>query len=91
MVFPIDASPELVAFCTDWHDGQWSSMYSVLSTGQIHSADYLRGLASELRAVRRMVDKSTVAFDGDREAWLEQFSVLLATVEALEEALPEEE
>jgi len=38
-----------------------------------------------------MVDKSTVAFDGDREAWLEQFSVLLATVEALEEALPEEE
>jgi hypothetical protein len=86
MLFPIEASAELVAFCTDWHGGQWSSMYSVSSTGAIHSAEYLRGLASELRAIRRDLQNRA-----SYSRVLKQVAKLLANAEALEDALPDED
>ena len=85
MDFPIEASAELVAFCTDWHNGQASAMYSVCSTGAIHSADILRGLASELRVVWRDHWEDGTIYDDSGE----QVSNCLYWVEALEQALPE--
>ncbi len=56
-MFPLDLPEahrhEWLTICEHWHNGQWSSMYSVLSTGRIHNADTLAGLESELRQVAR--------------------------------------
>lgn len=70
MEFPIDAPAELIAVCANWHSGQWSSMYSVLSSSVIYSEEYLRGLASELRQCKRIVNNLPDAKIDDETAAL---------------------
>lgn len=83
ITFPIDAPAELIAVCADWHDGQWSSMYSVLSSSVIYSEEYLRGLASELRHCKRIanndakIDNETAALIVEQCLWAENLENFL--------------
>lgn len=66
--FPMPASSELLDLCNDWHGGQTSAMYSVLSTGYIHDEAMLCGLASEMRmSAERAAFYATEAYDYESE------------------------
>jgi|SRR6185369_9787851 len=58
--FPIEAPIQLVSVCREWHGGQASSMYSVLSTGVVYDEATLIGLTSELRSALRASKGSTI-------------------------------
>lgn len=51
--FPMTAPAGLVVICREWHGGQSSSMYSILSTGLIANESTLWGLETELRVCLR--------------------------------------
>lgn len=48
-MYPISVPCCYIEVAEVWHGGQTSALYSVLSTGYIHDADYRSLLESELR------------------------------------------
>ena len=66
-MFPIPASQDLINLCKSWHSGQWSAMYSVSSTGTIHSVDIARALWCELSYVARNADNLGESCAGDAD------------------------
>lgn len=68
ITFPIDADADLIDICRDWHSGQTSAMYSVLSTGYVHSAPLLFQLVCELRHTARWTHAGENVRDA-RDKW----------------------
>ncbi len=51
--YPIEPPATLIALAMEWHEGQTSAMYSLLSTKLIHNDDHLHNLSCEFdRALR---------------------------------------
>lgn len=84
--FPVQVSAELSYAASLWHDGQWSSLYSLSSTGKIHSWEQINGLEVELNRIFR--DNTHAPYMIECE---EQLRELQGIVEKLVEQQPEDE
>lgn len=40
---------DLLDVAAMWHDGQWSDLYSLISTGQVNGVEHKEGLISEIK------------------------------------------
>jgi hypothetical protein len=71
---PRDFDPFLVA--SEWHNGQWSALYSYASTGQVHGEDHKEALLSEIDSCL----ESNVVIGDDED--LAELELLRYTIEA---------
>jgi len=61
-IFPLECPAEVFAqvydFLASWHSGQSCPLYSLLSTGKVHSVGHLWGIQRELRLTANECDQS---------------------------------